>query len=321
MTIGKKTIFLGTLISLFSPILSSAHVKWFAVATEPVRPYQFTDWPVLAWLVVGLAVITLGFYLQKRIPVLSELERRISSLASTVLSLANIGFGLAFLLFTMNGFIFAPNLVPHDTFAFFLLGIQAVAGVMILVGWYERIGAVLIVALFTLCMKEFGVFEMLDTLEMVGFALYVLFVGRPRWHLSEWGWLRDLTHRLRVYSVPVLRVSTGLNLLVLAFTEKILAPELSQNFLSTHDWNFMQHLGFTWYSNYWFAFSAGAAEALIGIFLIMGLLTRLTTLALVGFLATTLVLLGPIELVGHLPHFSITIVLLVFGAGARLKVR
>jgi uncharacterized membrane protein YphA (DoxX/SURF4 family) len=119
--------------------------------------------------------------------------------------------------------------------------------------------------------------------------------------------------------VPFLRTATGLNLIILGFSEKIISPGLTQNFLSHYDWNFMQALGFEWFTDYWFAFCAGSFETLLGIFFLFGLFTRLTTLALAGFLVTTLALLGPVELMGHLPHFSIAVVLLIMGAGARLK--
>ncbi|HLP43774.1 MAG TPA: hypothetical protein VK145_00665 [Candidatus Nanoarchaeia archaeon] len=315
----KKSLFLFGLCGFLVPLFTSAHVKWFAETSETIRPYRLTDWPVLLWLFVAIVLVGFGFYLEKKLPVARVLQDRIRPIASTVLSLANIGFGFSFIIFSINGFVFAPNLVPGVELSYLLLGLQLVAGVMILIGWYERIGAALIVILFCLGIKEFGLVEMIDTLEMLGFAIYVLLIGRPKWHLAESKWAHSLFHRFHVYGVPILRVGTGLNLLVLGFTEKILAPGLTHNFLGEHHWNFMSSLGMTWFSDYWFAFSAGVTESLIGIFLILGLITRTTTIILAVFLSATLVLLGPIELIGHLPHFSIAIVLLLFGSGARLK--
>jgi uncharacterized membrane protein YphA (DoxX/SURF4 family) len=307
-------------LSLFLlPIPALAHVKWFAEATEPARPYSFTDIPVLAWILVTLALVYIGTVLEKKIKVPNWFTAHIPKVASTVLSLASVGFGLAFLIFSYYGFIFAPNLLAEGTFGTFLLAFQAVAGFMILFGIYERIGGILLIGLFALGIKQFGAYEMVDTLEMLGMAFYVIIVGRPKWCVVEAQWIETLVHKFKAYGVPILRVGTGLNLIALGFTEKILTPELTQNFLANHDWNFMYNAGLTFYSNYWFAFSAGAAEAIIGLFFVLGLITRITTLVLAGFLVTTLVLLGPVELIGHLPHFSIAIVLLVMGAGARLK--
>jgi uncharacterized membrane protein YphA (DoxX/SURF4 family) len=100
-----------------------------------------------------------------------------------------------------------------------------------------------------------------------------------------------------------------------------MSPSLTENFLSLYHWNFMNNIGFTWFTDYWFAFSAGVAEALFGLFLMLGLVTRTTTITLAVFLLSTLVMLGPVELMGHLPHFSIAIVLLLLGAGSRLKMK
>lgn len=318
--INSFFLFLGSLATAFVlPVTTSAHVKWFAESEGYVRPYSFHDTPVLVWALVTLLLIALGVWLEKKIGVPMWLKKHIETLAPIALSLASIGFGLAFIIFSLNGFIFAPNMLAHGTVGTFLLAMQFVAGLMILLGLYERVGALLLIVLFGAAFKEYGMSYMMDTLEMLGFAIYILLIGRPKWHLLEARWLESLTHRAHVYGVPLLRVGTGLNLFILGFSEKILAPELTQNFLTHYDWNFMHHIGLSWFTDYWFAFSAGVVEALFGIFLILGLVTRTTTIALAVFLATTLILLGPVELMGHLPHFSIAIVFLVMGAGSRLR--
>ena len=315
----KKIWSLLSLFFIFSPLVASAHVKWFAESVGTDRPYQFTDMPVIIWIIVSLCLVFLGAFLEKKFHVPLWFHVHVAKLTPAVLSLASIGFGLAFLLFSINGFIFAPNLPAVGTTGLFLIAIQTIAGAMILFGFYERVGGLLILFLFALGIKEYGAFEMIDTLEMLGMAMYATIIGRPKWRIVEASWIKSMVGQLESYAVPLLRVGVGLNLIVLAFTEKILAPELTQNFLAGHNWNFMQNLGFHFFTDYWFAFSAGVAEALIGIFLVFGFVTRLTTLVLAMFLITTLVLLGPIELVGHLPHFSIAVVLLALGAGSRLK--
>lgn len=301
------------------PVVASAHVKWFAESEGFVRPYSLSDAPVLVWIVVSLLLIGVGVWLERKLGVPAWLKRHIEAWAPIALSVASVGFGLAFIIFSFNGFIFAPNMPAEGTMGTVLLAIQFVAGLMILLGLYERVGALILVALFGLAFKEYGASYMLDTLEMLGFAMYVLLIGRPRWHLAQANWLEPLVHRAHVYGVPLLRVFTGLNLFILGFSEKILAPELTQNFLAGHNWNFMQQIGFHGFTDYWFAFSAGVVEVLFGIFLMLGLITRTTTIILAVFLSATLVVLGPVELMGHLPHFSIAIVFLIMGVGARLR--
>lgn len=301
------------------PLYSFAHVKWFAHSVGEVPPYKLTDTPVLVAIGGALLLIALGVYLEHKVSVPEKMEKYIERWAPRVLSLASIGFGTAFVLFSLNGFVFAPNLPAVGTMGIVLLLVQALAGVCILFGFYERIGGVLVILLFVLSCLTYGPIEMLDTLEMLGFAFYAIIIGRPLWKIRDTQFLQPLMHRIHEYGLPILRVGTGLNLIVLGFTEKILAPDLTADFLTQYHWNFMQMLGFHGFTDYWFAFSAGVVEVLFGVFFVLGLVTRTTTLVLAVFLVTTLVLLGPVELLGHLPHFSIAVVLVVLGRGSKLS--
>lgn len=304
------------------PTLVSAHVKWFAEPTEVVRPYQFSDVPVIFSIIFVIGALLVGIFLEKKLTVPKWYTKLIQQTAPTILSLASIGFGLSFLIFSYSGFVFAPNL-QVDTLGFgsLLLIIQAVAGLMILLGLYERIGGLLLIVLYVLAVREFGFMEMMDTLEMVGFAFYAMIIGRPKWKIAESDLLCKITHHFHQYGVSILRIGIGLNLIILGLSEKILKPSLTQDFLSKYDWNFMHNIGYTWFTDYWFAYAGGTAEILFGLFFLFGLVTRLSIVALAVFLITTLILLGPVELMGHLPHFSIALVLLVFGAGSRMHMK
>lgn len=283
-------------LSLCVPFLASAHVKWFAEPAVQVRPYSFSDVGVWIGIIGAIVIILIGVFLHKKLKVPQSVQRFVEKVAPAALSVASIGFGLAFIIFTIQGFIFAPNLIPHGNLGTLMLVLQGIAGVMMLCGLYERVGGFLLVILFALGIKSFGATEMLDTLEMLGFALYAMVVGRPKWSIAEIGFLQTTSHKMHAYGHPLLRVATGLNLIVLGFSEKILAPSLTADFLSRYDWNFMKIFGMPWFTDYWFAFSAGIAEMLFGIFFVLGIITRTTTIALAIFLCASLVLLGPVEL-------------------------
>jgi uncharacterized membrane protein YphA (DoxX/SURF4 family) len=313
----KKIKYLFGLI-LLTPVIALAHVKWFAEEENIINPYSIHDNYVLIGIIIALAIVILGIYLEKKLNVPHKLDKTIQKWAPGVLSIASIGFGLAFIIFSIKGFIFAPNLPALGNVGYLMLSIELVAGILILLGFYERIGGLLVLVLFILGINQYGGVEMLDTLEMVGFAFYIIIIGRPKWKMRDWNFVKHFSHKIHAYGLPILRVGTGLNLIVLGFTEKILNPSLTDNFLSHYNWNFMQKLGFEGFTNYYFGFSAGVVEVLFGLFFLLGLVTRTTTIALAVFLVTTLYLLGPIELIGHLPHFSIAIVLLVLGSGTRL---
>lgn len=304
---------------LFLPYITFAHVKWFAEQTTQIPAYKITDKFVVLAIIASIILVLIGIFLEKRLHMPKFLDKYIERFAPGALSIASVGFGFAFLLFTLKGFIFAPNLLAVGDMGSIMLLVQGVAGAMILFGFYERLGGFLLVILFILGVQEYGAYEMLDTFEMLGFAFYAIIIGRPKWSLKDASILKNFRHRFRSYGLPILRVGTGLNLIILGFTEKILTPSLTANFLENYNWNFMQKIGIYSVTDYWFAFFAGVVEILFGIFFLLGLVTRTTTVVLAIFLVTTLVLLGPIELVGHLPHFSIAIVLFVLGSGSRLK--
>lgn len=316
----RKIFSLLVLSALSTPSLSSAHVKWFAEEVEYIPSYKWTDELTLWWIGIALVLIAIGILLEKNLGVPEKLKQALEKYKSPVLSIVSIGFGLAFVIFSINGFVFAPNLTASGSIGAVMITLQSILGVMMLLGFYERLGGLLLLVLFGLGITEYGAVEMLDTLEMVGFAMYAIIMGREKWRIADFYPLERFTLKWKDYAVPILRVATGLNLIVLGFTEKILSPSLTHDFLTQHSWNFMQALGFESFSNYYFAFSAGAVEILFGVFFVLGLVTRTTTLVLAVFLITTLVLLGPLELIGHLPHFSIAIVLLVLGSGNKLKV-
>jgi hypothetical protein len=110
-------------------------------------------------------------------------------------------------------------------------------------------------------------------------------------------------------------VAVGLTLAILAFDEKLLHPHLSLAFLREYQFNFMPCLGFAQFSDLHFVFAAGVAELTFGLLLTAGIATRFVTLVLSTFFVLTLLILGPVELVGHAPLFGIAFLLLSRGAG------
>lgn len=304
------------LLLLFIPNTASAHVKWFAKPGPPERTYQFSDPWVIAWILISIGLILIGIFLERKIQTPKFIDKIKSEYSDYIPAIANIGLGISLLLFSINGFIFAPN---QPTLNIYLIVLQFFIGLLILLGFFQRLGAMLLLLLFIITIPIFGPIEVLDTIEIVGFALFSLLVNRAKWSLYDPEWLSGAYKKFSNNGIPLLRIITGANLVILGFSEKILSPSLTHSFLSHYDWNFMQNFGFTNFTNYWFAFSAGVVEALLGIFLILGLVTRLTTICLALFLLSTLILLGPIELLGHLPHFSLAVVLLIFGSGNKFK--
>ncbi len=123
--------------------------------------------------------------------------------------------------------------------------------------------------------------------------------------------------RYERHAVTALRVLTGLALVIVAFSEKLLNPELSSAFLREYShFNVLRSLfGWDWVTDRLFGDLAGIVEATIGILLITGVLTRVVILAMWIPFNLTVPLLPPVELLGHLPIFGIMYLLLLYGSG------
>src|SRR4029078_2240997 len=103
-------------------------------------------------------------------------------------------------------------------------------------------------------------------------------------------------------------------------------PHLAMSFLEKNKVNFMQTLGFDFFSDRLFVLSAGCTELVFGIIFILGLITRLNALALAGFLVSSnlyFFMVGKtdeafLELSGHLPLFAVAILLILYGSSNKI---
>jgi hypothetical protein len=101
-------------------------------------------------------------------------------------------------------------------------------------------------------------------------------------------------------------VFTGLSILWLAFSEKLLNPQLALAFLESRpEFNFVQLLGFGWFTNELFVYAAAAVEATVGVLLIAGVLPRIVILFMWVPFNIAIPFLPPEELLGHLPILAV----------------
>src|SRR5215208_8362561 len=127
-----------------------------------------------------------------------------------------------------------------------LLGANmAVVAIGMATGWYTREAAWLLIALGPLGMLEFGVSPVLQRLDVLGLAVFVLFAGPGRWSADlELGRDRERGPAELAKAVWALRVGAGLALIVVAFAEKLANPDLALAFLADHpDFNVAQLVG------------------------------------------------------------------------------
>jgi len=312
-----KSIFYLLAFYLLTFSTAFAHVKWFVPAEEIIEEshettpfFYIQSKEVLIWVCAALSVVLLGAYLDRVIKTPRKIteftfkyEKQINRVAQALLGI--------FMLVTVNFFwdtIILPYVSSPNIFKYGIQILQIVIGSMFLFNFYPRIASILLMA-FCLGLGFWsGPMIFAENLLLLSIAFYFFIKNSPT---------DSKTFRLNKYAVEILRVGTGICLIVLAFTEKLAYPELSLVFLQAHPWNFMQPF-FPNYNDALFVLSVGASEVIFGIMFIMGYLTRITTLFLAVFLissATAMFLsVGDWE-AGHVVIYAAAVIFLAFGHG------
>lgn len=296
-----------------------AHERWFT----PRGPYWDPDWsrlfsvPVLLAL-ISAAIVVGGLALLQRIvgdplwprpPIFQRLE-------TAAPAILGVQAAITIIYLATRLELFVPNIdLPENAIGVLLAGVAITASFSFITGILTRVGAMVILGLFLLAFYFGTWYEAMEQVIFVGIALYLVAMGRdvPRYGHE------DLDHsvladRLRPVALPILRVAAGLSVMIVGFTEKLVAPGLGVAFLQEYPrFNVARELGFTWFTDERFVYAAGIVEVTAGIALMSGYLTRVVILALWIPFDLGIPFLPPTELIGHLPILATMYILLVQG--------
>ena len=299
------------------PIIASAHTRWFAqgelepfVTNEPTVLY-LSGCALIAFVILLIAYI----FERNKILQLNFLQPKSGNAFNRASSVLSIITGTFFMIAGTHGYLFSPNLNYGIDIPTTMIASQFLIGLMLVLGIYARLGALALMFLWFLGIAYGGVEALIENAWVLSIATFIFIMGNDYYGLSVES-LKSIAKRFEKYALPILRIGTGATLLILGFSEKIFQPELGINFLTQYQWNFMQSFGF---SDYLFVLSAGSVEALLGLLLILGLVTRMTAVVIAILFTIPIFIIGPIELAGHLPHFIAVVMLIIFGAGSCLK--
>lgn len=266
---------------------ASAHVKWFVDSGKVMAEshntsliYDVTSLEVVMWSIITLlAVIVFGIF-DKYIPAPRKLvefgekhEKSIVYAAQIILGLYLITTGIIWKI------ILIPEIPVNDTLRTILQVIQVVIGTMYIIKLSPRTASAVLLGLCIYMMSVVGVIVLVENTILVSLAIYFFIRNSPS--NSYWS-------RFDKYSTEIVRIGTAISLIVFAFTEKLMYPELAMSFLSIHHWNFMQPI-FPWFTDRLFVLSTGFAELIFGIVYILGYLTRINTALITMFFATSVV--------------------------------
>lgn len=312
----------STIILCISSIpVSNAHVRYILNDTEiqrglsqsPLGPnYQSVAIIVLLALLGIVAFQFIGQSLSLR-PFAQRIEAKLLGADPIVPVILRISVGLFLLFSGLSGDLFAPQAGYRPPTLDILSLVQIVIGFLLTVGFLTKIAALGVLALVISSFRLVGL-DGLDYIVLAGAAFVLFFEGGLRisvdaFTIARIRYLRrigDSLARLKPYSMPLLRLSFGINLIWLALTEKLLVPQLTEiAVLKYHVPTFPELLTFV--------FFFGFFEAILGGHYLLGIFNRLVSVVYLGLLVSAIFLFG--ETVNHLPLFGVAIAFLIRGAG------
>ena len=229
------------------------------------------------------------------------------------------------------GVYLSPAMDLETDFAGIALGIvMAVVAIGMATGYKTREAAWLLILAGPLGMAEFGVDPVLQRIDLLGLAAFVLIVGPGRWsadlergegvdRFPREGAIASRDLDLLANGILVLRVAAGLALIFVALYEKLLNPQLALDFLAEHqNLQVADQIGLGM-SDLDFVRTAGVIEVLFGMLLISGALPQVIVLIAGIPFNATLWFFGINELVGHLPIYGAMLAILIFGSHPQLR--
>jgi len=300
------------LITMLQALKYSAHVKWFV--DESANKHQSLKLSEVVTVVIlvlaGLVALKLiDNYMRQ-----SGLNERIDSLAGPYTKLATplIRFSTALLLVLniINNNLLSPNISANDSeFSKLVFIVFGIIAVLLIIGYQTRLAAALLFITYLVIGVYVDPIGALDHIEYIGISSYLILAVADNWSLdNKLKTKKRIIDKYSQYSLPFYKISLGIGLAILAFSEKLLDPYLAKEFLANYHWNFLSIIGLTDHN---FIIMVGIIELLIGLSLILNLATRLTILALLFVMTTTAILLGFGEVTGHLFAVGIVFAILV----------
>lgn len=312
-----KKIYYVLSFLLLIPAMVSAHVKWFVDSEEVIRTshgtnvfYSWQSKEVIIWSLIVLVTVFIFSLIDRRVKEPQKIvefgmrnEKKINRISQVVLGLFLISVSFLWKI------IIIPEIGVEGVFTMILQYVQVLIGLMFVFNLKPKLASMMLMIFCVGLIFSNGFVAFLENMILFTLALYFYII-----HSKEDSWIYK---KLNIHAVELVRIGTGVSLIVLAFTEKLLYPELSLSFLQVHQWNFMESI-FPWFTDNLFVLSTGFAEMIFGILFIFGYITRITTILIALFFAmsvtTMLVQFGAWE-VEDLVVYSAAILFLFFGHG------
>ena len=291
------------------------HVKWFVDDLERfdgVNVDFLTDPVTITLLAMAVVGAVLWRVIADRLPepelgVLTALGR----LAPYIPRLLGVHLGVSLLSLAVTNAYLAPHLTLDPVPGGWAIATaEGIVGVWLVTGVALRAAAICVVLLGPAGLVLAGLVPVLEAMDLLGVALFLALIPPGP---DRWGYRRVDRERLRA-ALWVLRVCLGTALIVVAFSEKLAAPDISAEFLTRYPaLNIFQGLGLELGADDFIRFAA-AVEILFGLLIISGASPQAVVLVAGVPFNATLFFLDRSELIGHLPIYGAMLALLVYGS-------
>lgn len=278
-----------------------SHVKWFVDSTtaevEPVTNLEVAL--ILLVVVIAMGIASLVDYLLNKKGFNKYFDKKLRVFAPWTASVVRVTLGIILIYASNHNYLFAPNIeLEASYYSNGLIWTQGILGVGLILGLFTRVFALLTLVLYFGTLAVAPLADVVEHVEYIGLTVFLFLEGSGPLALDRFIKLgKPSDWKLRMWSLPVLRISVGMGLAILAFSEKIFNLPLAQTFLSEHNWNFLSSLGV---SDRTFILVAGTMELIFGLALVFNLASRLVITTILGLFITTAILLGVSEIFGHL---------------------
>jgi hypothetical protein len=301
---------------LFFPFAAQAHVQWFVKPEE--MKYVTTPLDMVSfWLTAGVIICIIAAVLLTRysgkFPIMEKLVSQVPPINHKLyLSYFMTVMNVFFVMILLTGGFFAPNLILPEYLL--PLGVFLQAAIVVGSSFSISLAGAIILLTTAIIVFIFPPIAINYVFELMAIGIFMLLNGPiistvDQWIFSsnkeklEWRWKR---------SVLILRVGIGMQLVVLAFIEKLISPGWGLVFVEMYPfYNFFPALGFEQVSNLHFVYFVGICEMTLGFMLMLGIASRIVVVVLAAAFTTTAIIHGLTEILGHLPIFAAAVILLL----------
>lgn len=291
-----------------------AHETWFT-SERPSFDVGFLLEPrTLLYVALAIAVAigwrwAAGRFQSPEIPQLAPLGR----LGPWIPRLLAVHAGVSLIAQAYARTYLVPALVlPEGPVGTMLALAEGVLGVWLVSGWKIRPAAALLVIGGPLGALFFGVLPILERVDLLGIAVFLVMIPPAA---NRYGAVEPTPHELQ-RALFALRLLAGGALVVLAFSEKLIRPDLALIVIDEFPFlNVIRQVGFD-LSDLEFVRIAGAVELLFGLLIISGSAPQLAVIVAGIPFNATLFFFGASELVGHLPVYGAMLALIVYGSSS-----